>query len=425
MVLQSKPKRNGYVQVRCEQTTHGDTYYVLHNPEAKTYVEIDSQNYFLWERMDGTHTLTDLAMAYLNKFGALPFERLDQLLKQLEANVLLEGAAPVVAPAPATGFALRLQRLADAAFQREFNWQRADEFFTAFYRSIGWVFFTRVARVALGVLALIGFACFVYLEPTEPFDLLSMNNSYGVGIIVLILANFVMLFWHESGHGLTCKFWGRKIRRAGLMFYFGMPAFFVDTTDMWMAERVPRILVSLAGPSVNVIIGGAIAILVAILPPTVWSQVLFQAAYIAYLGVLLNLNPLLKLDGYYALMDWLEMPQLRQKSFAFLRTGLLAKIRARAKFTREEIIYSVYGILALVFSALMVGVVLYIWESELKMMLRTLATGQDLLAVALLFGLTLAAGASLLLGLVARALLFAGNMRDRLHGPSKGGGREH
>ena len=112
-------------------------------------------------------------------------------------------------------------------------------------------------------------------------------------------------------------------------------------------------------------------------------------------------------------MDWLEMPQLRQKSFAFVRTGLLAKIRARAKFTREEIIYNVYGILALVFSALMVVVALYIWESELKMMLRHLMAKQDLLAVALLFGLTLSAGMSLLLGLVSRALLFAAKARNR------------
>jgi putative peptide zinc metalloprotease protein len=418
-VISPKPKRDPRVQARCEQTTHGETYYILHNPVANTYIEIDPQNYFLWERMDGAHALADLALAYLNTFGALPFERLDQLLKQLEANSLLEGTAPVTASAPATGFALRLQRLADAAFQREFDWRRADEFFTAFYRRIGWVFFTRAARVAFGVLAVIGFTCFAYLEPAETFDLLSVNDSYGVGIIVLTLANFVVLFWHESGHGLTCKSFGRVIRKAGAMFYFGMPAFFVDTTDMWMAARVPRILVSLAGPSVNVILGGVIAILVAILPPTVWTQVLFQAAYVAYLGALLNLNPLLELDGYYALMDWLEMPQLRQKSFAFVRTGLLAKIRARAKFTREEIIYSVYGILALVFTALMVAVALYIWENELKQMVRDLATGQDLLAVVLLGGLTLAAGASLALGLATRVILLAGAARERWRATQK------
>ena len=115
-----------------------------------------------------------------------------------------------------------------------------------------------------------------------------------------------------------------------MMFYYGMPAFFVDVSDMWMAPRVPRILVSLAGPIVNVIIGSTLVILVAVLPPSTGTQVLFQAAFVAYLGALLNLNPLLELDGYYVLMDWLEMPKLRQKSFAFVRKDLLAKIRARA-----------------------------------------------------------------------------------------------
>ncbi|MBM3133919.1 MAG: hypothetical protein FJZ89_01240 [Chloroflexi bacterium] len=420
-VAQPKPKRDSRVQVAHTQTTRGDAYYILHNPDANTYVAIDPQNYFLWELMDGEHALADLAMAYFAQYGAFPFDRLSQLIAQLEANSLLEGAPPVVASAPATGFAYRLQRLADTAFQREFDWQRADEFFTALYRRIGWVFFTRAAFVAFGALAAIGFACFVYLEPTETFDLLSVNDSYGAGIAVLVLANFVVLFWHESGHGLTCKSFGRRIRKAGLMFYFGMPAFFVDTTEMWMAARMPRILVSLAGPIVNVIIGGAIAVVIVTLPLTGWTQALFQAAYITYLGALLNLNPLLELDGYYVLMDWLEMPQLRQKAFAFVRTGLLAKIRTRSRFTRAEIIYSVYGVLALAFTALMVLVALYIWENELKVMLHDLATGQDLLAVVLLGGLMLAAGTSLALGLAARVILLTGAARERRRASQKEG----
>ena len=59
-----------------------------------------------------------------------------------------------------------------------------------------------------------------------------MNDSFGLGIVVLVLASFVVIFWHESGHALTCKAFGRRIRKAGMMFYFGMPAFFVDVSDM-------------------------------------------------------------------------------------------------------------------------------------------------------------------------------------------------
>ena len=35
-------------------------------------------------------------------------------------------------------------------------------------------------------------------------------------------------------------------------------------------------------------------------------------------AVLVNLNPLIPLDGYYALSDWLEVPNLRQRAFGHL-----------------------------------------------------------------------------------------------------------
>jgi len=197
------------------------------------------------------------------------------------------------------------------------------------------------------------------------------------------------------------------VRKAGFMFYLGMPTFFVDASDMWLAGRRARIAVSAAGPIVNCVLGGGLAIVVLLLPVSLPAQVLHQVAWVAFLGALLNLNPLLELDGYYVLMDWLDMPQLRQRSFAFVRRDLLTKLRTRASFTREEIIYSWYGVLAGVCTGAMVLLALYIWENELELLVNEMRSGQDWLAVGLLSALTLAAGASLALGLVARAVLLA------------------
>jgi putative peptide zinc metalloprotease protein len=197
------------------------------------------------------------------------------------------------------------------------------------------------------------------------------------------------------------------VRKAGFMFYLGMPAFFVDASDMWLAGRRARIAVSAAGPLVNCVLGGALAIVVLLLPVSLPAQVLHQVAWVAFLGAFLNLNPLLNLDGYYVLMDWLDMPQLRERSFAFVRRELLTRLRTRARFTREEIIFSWYGVLACVCTGAMVLLALYIWENELKLLANEILAGKDWLAVALLGGLTLAAGTSLALGLAARAVLLA------------------
>ncbi len=198
------------------------------------------------------------------------------------------------------------------------------------------------------------------------------------------------------------------------MFYYGMPTFFVDVSDMWMSGRTPRIMVSLAGPIVNVIIGGIISILAFVLPPSDYTKALFQAAYITYLIALLNLNPLLELDGYYCLMDLLEMPQLRRKSFDFLKTQLVPKLRSGTRFNREEIIYSIYSVLSIVVTVLILAFVLYIWENELSLMIHDIFTGQDIRVVILLGGLTVLAESSLLIGFGALFILYLYRVHDRM-----------
>jgi len=402
-----KPKRNARVKIAHDKTSRGIDYYVLNNPDAGTYLEIDAQNYFLWELMDGEHTPSDIALAYDGKFGSFPFERLNQLIVELKANYLLEGEPIGTAGSATKETSGLLRRLAQNAFQKEFDWKRADEFYGALYRCGGRLLFTRPALILLAVIATVGLPCFIYLEPTETFQLFSIGGSYGAGLASLVVANLFMIFCHESGHALTCKRYGRRVRKAGFMFYMGMAAFFVDTTDMWMEKRSPRIAVSLAGPIVNVVLAGFISIVVMILPASTVTQSLFQLTYLGYLTALFNLNPLIELDGYYVLMDLLEIPHLRENSFEFISKYLPGKLRVRGVFGRDGIILTIYGVLAIVGTVATVLFGIYIWENEAKILLHDVMAGRDLLAAVLLSILTLAAGTALVLGLGARALLFA------------------
>ena len=87
-------------------------------------------------------------------------------------------------------------------------------------------------------------------------------------------------------------------------------------------------------------------------PGTLVSQVAFAAVLIGGLTtVLMNLNPLIPLDGYYALSDYLEVPNLRQR--AGRHVSWLIKTRVfRQELPeppadeREQRIFLIYGILA-------------------------------------------------------------------------------
>lgn len=420
-----KPHRNSSVQVSQTQISGGEAVYVLHNPGAHTYVQIDAKNYFLWELMDGEHDLADLAMTYYSNYGALPFDRLDQLIPQLTENYLLAGTSPPAVQAVASTDLPRVKKFADTAFQREFVWHNADDFFTRFYQRLGWVFYKPTVLIVMGMIIVIGFACFIYMAWVQDYYLLKVNNSYGLGLFVLIFASLFVLFWHEAGHGLTCKSFGQHIGRAGMMFYYGRLAFFVDVSDMWMAQRGPRIWVSLAGPVVNALVGSLLAIITILLSSPMIAQVLYVGAFAAYLNAFSNLNPLLELDGYYALSDWLQISNLRRNSFAFVKKDLIRKMQKGERFSHAEIQYSVYGILGLAYTTLIVLLAIYLWMHGIQQMLQSLAKGDDILLIVLSGVLMIAAGTWLVVGLIARLVLWVRSKRQRQAKIPEGGGQEH
>jgi putative peptide zinc metalloprotease protein len=179
--------------------------------------------------------------------------------------------------------------------------------------------------------------------------------SATIGVVTLYVLQFLTLLIHEWAHAIATKHHGREVRRGGFLFYMGMPAAFVDTTDVWMEPRRPRITVSWAGPHSGFFLGGLASLLLLAVPGSFWQGVLYQFAFLTYLTSVMNLNPLLKLDGYYILMDWLEIPRLREKSLAFIGKPLRDKLRRRDAFTRDETIFAVFGALSGLWTVLTLG----------------------------------------------------------------------
>ena len=62
-------------------------------------------------------------------------------------------------------------------------------------------------------------------------------------------------------------------------------------------------------------------------PDAPGATVLYKFAVLNYFVVLLNLVPLLELDGYYILSDLIQVPDLRQRSLSFMRDDLPRKLR--------------------------------------------------------------------------------------------------
>ena len=381
------PKNNPDTEVS-ELTGRGGTYYVLKNTVEKTYYQLGERDYFLWQRMDGRNSVKDLVVAYFMEYGSFAFARVASLVNRLKANRMLADQ-----PVNAYGhirFRLlnrdpgyRLQRFGSAFMQRPFAIGGMDRVVGKIYRSVGWLFFSKPFLVFYFLVSVTGIILFARALRAGSFSLVpSVNGSYVLGVIALgIILSFTILT-HELAHALTVKHYGREVRSAGLMIYLGMPGFYVDTTDIWMEGKRARLAVTWAGPYSGLILSGIVAIIFTVWPEFPLNSVFYRFAFLSYMIVFFNINPLIKLDGYYMLMDWLEIPNLRRKSLEFLRSGLPQKIKQTSDsngsrgrftrwlpdfrtFTREEMVFTIFGALSALWTAYAIYLGFTLWGNRL------------------------------------------------------------
>jgi putative peptide zinc metalloprotease protein len=101
-------------------------------------------------------------------------------------------------------------------------------------------------------------------------------------------------------------------------------------------------------------------------PDTVINQIVLVVIVFAGLQTLVNFNPLIKLDGYYMLSDYLEIPNLRAKAMNSLWAWLGRKSKSLRPW-HEERAQLIYGIASICFSTTLLIYVysaLYTWATS-------------------------------------------------------------
>ncbi len=396
-----KPRRIDEWEIKKFEPIQGETYFVLKNKRRISYLKLTETQAALWELMDGTRTVQELAMENFLRTHTLAIEGLLSLVDQLRLKGFLN-----TPPTTDVYYAVARQRARQSPsywLRRALGWVFQSELaIHGIDRYVGWIYrlgerllFTRPLQVLFLLLTIVGVPVFFLV--VKRGDLSFFVGGHGrleVGLVTLLAAEIFAVFTHELSHALTVKHYRREVRRGGVGLYFGMVAFFVDTTDMWMAERKPRLAVTWAGPYSGFILGAVASLMLMIHPfsgfiyglidafpalghfylntvlpiaehRSVWAGLTYQFATFCFAISFLNLNPLLKLDGYYLLMDGLDIPQLRERSIEFVRGPLRRKLRQRSAFSREERIFSVFGVLALAWTGIAIFSILLLYGGRL------------------------------------------------------------
>jgi putative peptide zinc metalloprotease protein len=110
----------------------------------------------------------------------------------------------------------------------------------------------------------------------------------------------------------------------GVAFMVMFPVLYTDVTDSWkLRSRRQRLLIGGAGLLVELSIASFATFLWAFLPEGNLKSIAFVAATISWImSVAINLNPLMRFDGYYLMSDGLGIANLQSRAFAVGRWRL-------------------------------------------------------------------------------------------------------
>jgi putative peptide zinc metalloprotease protein len=387
-----------------EQRYRGDTTYIVKDPASKKYFRFKPLEVLVMQQFTGEVTTGEVAEALREQGLPLSPKTVDGFVRKLKQLGLIERSL-------AEKSVLELERLRAERRRRarhthyqgsllrlRFSVGDPDGFFTRWLPRVRW-FFTR-PFLALSVALFAVYAVIFVLE--FPAIFAGMRAMYSLHFFTL---SNIAVFWgtgmvviaiHELGHGFACKYFGGQVYEMGAMLIYFEPAFYCNVNDAWtFPERDKRLWVTAAGSWIQLVIAALAAIVWLLVDPgSLVSRIAFAALLIGgATTVLMNANPLIPLDGYYALSDYLEIPNLRQRALAHVawalkRHVLRLNLPEPPADSYERRAFFVYGALALAY----IGIILFVFAAAVLGWANRTLGALGALAVLLLIGATLRRG---------------------------------
>jgi len=306
------------------QSFDGRRNFILKNLQRDRYLLIDSQEAFLWELLDGSHSLEEIARSFHHRFGAFNYAIISQLLAKLYQAGLLVGRENLalrqsLARSQTRFWTMGFTNVAKCWRRLSFTVPHADRICSTMYRYGGFLLFHRITLWITLLLALLAGSAALQLSPqAQQFThRLSAKPWLSTGVLLGSLLAVSML--HVTMHALACKAYQRRVREIGFFLLQGfLPTFYADVTDIFMSTRRARVVVDLAGPLVELFCGSVAFLAAYEANPGVGQALLFGIGVLLWEGALINLYPFnfLEMDGYNIIADLFAMPTLRQQALS-------------------------------------------------------------------------------------------------------------
>ena len=361
----------------------GAIVYTVKDPVGGNYFRLREPEYWLVHQFDGRSTPGNLADRFNAKYGSnLSANDVGQFVSVMDKLLFLDNSrSEQTIGRFSQGMHTGTSWLGRILFikLKAFKPGQFLERLTTLYRPLHRPFWFGVQ----GLIIIIGLS--VLFANVEQFTV-SLVELWRLDSIVLMIASiFGLLVLHEFAHAVVCRLYGGEVREMGFLLIYFQPGFYCDLSDAWLFKhKWKRIAVTLAGPYFQLLILALSVILWRVTTPGVFiNDLAWMLVTVNWINCLFNFNPLFKLDGYYLLSDWVDIPNLRRKAFAYLgnlfqRRILGWDVEAFEINRRERSIFVIYSLTSLVYSIWFLG---YLFSLVISFLLAKAGAGGLLLFI--------------------------------------------
>ena len=343
----------------------GQTVYNIKDPITGKYFRMQAPVYWVAQQLDGLTSYNKIADKFKAKFGqSMSENEVSQFVGQLsKMNFLDEGRSEQEISRTSyqderqKSLFSRLLFIRVKAFNPTLFLNKLVKLYRPFHNSF--VFAVSILLIVTGLV--------LFFANIPSFNL-SLTSIFTFGsIATIIISLFIIVSLHEFAHAVICRYLGGEVREMGVLLLYFQPCVYSNLSDAWMfPNKLHRLAVTAAGPFFQfvlfalAVIGWRVTV-----PGTGVNDICYIIVLVSFITFLFNLNPLIKLDGYYLLSDWLDIPNLRAKSFAYLGNTFRRKflgwpIEPIETSKREKKVFLWYSFLAVIYSALLIGYILYL-----------------------------------------------------------------
>jgi putative peptide zinc metalloprotease protein len=237
---------------------------------------------------------------------------------------------------------------------------RPDRFLDATRGAVDWIF-TRAFVIATLLALVLGLVLIV--QQWDSFRTTLVNTFTLQGAVYYALALSFVKTMHEFGHAYTAKRFGCRVPTMGVAFLVLWPVLYTDVNETWtLPRRRDRLAVGASGMVAELTIAAWSTLLWAFLPECPLRQMAFVLAAVTWVSSLaINCSPFMRFDGYFLLMDALNMPNLHARAFITARWWLRETLFALREPPPEPLQPSA--------KRLLVGFALLVWVYRLALFL--------------------------------------------------------